>query len=67
MSGCARDQTVAFRAEGKVAYLFGEITENDLSDLQRFVRLYAASPDGTFADARVLGGLRMKAVARIPG
>ncbi len=67
MSGCTRAQTVAFRAPGKVAYLFGEITEADLDDLRRFVTLYAASPDGRFADARVLGRLRMKAIARIPG
>ena len=67
MSGCTRDQTVAFRAVGKVAYLFGEITMDDLPDLQRFAQLYAASEDGTFEDARVLGGLRNKAIARIPG
>jgi predicted metal-binding protein len=66
MSGCARDQTLAFRAPGKVAYLFGNLGAADLADLQSFARLYAASPDGTFADARVLGGLRMKAMARIP-
>ncbi|MEW9918100.1 DUF1636 family protein [Marimonas sp. MJW-29] len=67
MSGCKRPQTVAFRATGKVAYLFGEITEADLPDLQTFVDLYSASPDGTFEDARVLGNLRTKAIARIPG
>ena len=66
MSGCTRDQTVAFRASGKVAYLFGEITEADLPDLQRFVTLYVQSADGTFEDARVLGALRHKAIARIP-
>ena len=32
-----------------------------------FARHYAASPDGSLADARVLGALRMKAIARIPG
>ena len=67
MSGCARAQTVAFRAAGKVAYLFGEITEADFADLSTFARLYEASDDGTFEDARVLGNLRTKALARIPG
>ena len=67
MSGCTRAQTVAFRAAGKVAYLFGDITQADLPELANFARLYAASPDGTFADARVLGNLRTKALARIPG
>lgn len=67
MSGCNRAQTVAFRAPGKVAYLFGQITEADLADLRRFTRLYAASDDGRFPDARILGDLRLKAIARIPG
>ena len=67
MSGCARESTVAFRSPGKVAYLFGDLTEADLPDLLTFAKHYAAAPDGTFADARVLGPLRMKALARIPG
>ncbi|MDB5657500.1 MAG: hypothetical protein JWS10_115 [Cypionkella sp.] len=67
MSGCSRDQTVAFREDGKTAYLFGDITLADLTELQNFAKLYAASPDGNFPDARVLGNLRNKAIARIPG
>lgn len=67
MSGCTRPSTCAFRAEGKTAYLFGDLTDSDLPGLVTFAGLYAASPDGTFSDARVLGGLRMKAIARIPG
>lgn len=66
MSGCTRAQTVAFRASGKTAYLFGDITEADIPSLETFSKLYAASTDGTFADARVLGDLRNKAIARIP-
>jgi len=38
-----------------------------MPDLLTFARLYAASPDGNFADARPLGALRTKALARIPG
>ncbi|NNK15880.1 MAG: DUF1636 domain-containing protein [Sulfitobacter sp.] len=67
MSGCKRPQTVAFREAGKVAYLFGDVSEADLPDLQAFVDHYARSPDGTFEDARVIGNLRTKAIARIPG
>ena len=66
MSGCTRDQTIAFRADGKTAYLFGNITAADLPELENFARLYAASLDGNFPDARVLGNLRSKAIARIP-
>lgn len=67
MSGCTRASTVAFRAPGKTAYLFGELSEADVPDVVAFLRLYAASADGTFADARPLGRLREKAIARIPG
>jgi predicted metal-binding protein len=67
MSGCTRPSTVAFRAEGKTAYLFGEIAEADIPNLVTFLRLYSASPDGNLADARPLGSLREKAIARIPG
>ena len=67
MSGCARPSTLAFRAPGKVAYLFGDLTESDLGELVVFARAYQGSADGRFADARFLGGLRGKALARIPG
>ena len=67
MSGCTRPSTCAFRAPGKTAYLFGDLTAEDLPDLLVFARAYAASPDGNLEDARPLGALRMKAIARIPG
>lgn len=67
MSGCARPSTIAFRAAGKVAYLFGDLTEADLAGLVTFARAYHASTDGNFEDARFLGTLRTKALARIPG
>lgn len=67
MSGCTRPSTIAFRAPGKVAYLFGEITEADRAEIETFAAAYKASSDGTFPDARIFGGLRMKAIARIPG
>lgn len=67
LSGCPRPSALSVRDAGKVAYLFGDLTAADLPDLIRFAQLYAASPDGTFADARPLGALRTKAIARIPG
>lgn len=66
MSGCARPQTLAVRQSGKTAYLFGEITTADLPDIITFLQLYDASADGTLSDARPLGDLRFKAIARIP-
>ena len=67
MSGCDRPLTLACRAAGKTAYLFGDISQDDLPDILTFLRLYADSPDGNFVDARPLGRLRQKAIARIPG
>lgn len=67
MSGCRRPQTIAIRQAGKTAYLFGEFTRDDIPGLITFLRLYRDSPDGNLADARPLGALRMKAIARIPG
>lgn len=67
MSGCARPAALAFRAPGKTAYLFGDIGLADLPGLVTFARAYAAAPDGQIADARFLGALRHKALARIPG
>ena len=67
MSGCARPSAIGFRAPGKTAYLFGDLTAADLPDLITFARLYADSASGDFADARPLGALRGKALARIPG
>lgn len=66
MSGCTRPSTIAFRSPGKTAYLFGDLTAEDLPDLITFARLYAASDDGTLTDARTIGALRHKAIARIP-
>lgn len=67
MSGCARPSTCSFRSPGKTAYLFGDLDAGDLPGLLTFARHYSASPDGTLPDARVLGALRLKAIARIPG
>ena len=66
MSGCKRPQTLSVRQPGKTAYLFGEVSTADIPDILTFLRLFNDSPDGNLADARPLGGLRFKALARIP-
>ncbi len=66
MNGCARAPTLAFRAPGKVAYLFGGVSVAHLPALAAFARLYAAAADGVIADARPLGDLRLRLIARIP-
>ena len=67
MSGCTRPSTVAVRAAGKTAYLFGDLDQGDIPALVTFVALYGKTSDGNFSDARPLGELREKAIARIPG
>ena len=67
MNGCARPATLSFRQEGKTAYLFGDISADDVADILEFIRLYNASSDGNLEDARPLGRLRLKLIARIPG
>ena len=66
MSGCKRPQTLSVRQPGKTAYLFGEVSTTDIPDILTFLRLFNDSPDGNLADARPIGGLRFKALARIP-
>ena len=66
MSGCDRPQTLSIRQSGKTAYLFGKISTTDIPDILVFLRHYDTQKDGNFADARVLGDLRFKAIARIP-
>lgn len=67
MNVCDRPVTVAARAEGKVAYLFGGVTPGDAGALAAFARLYEEAPDGVIADARPLGRLRFCLIGRIPG
>lgn len=67
MSGCTQPSTVAIRSVGKTAYLFGEMEPGDLPLIENFLMHYRESKTGDFEDARVLGELRFRAIARIPG
>ena len=67
MSGCTRPCALAFRADGKASYLFGDIDPAaPIDDIVAFARAYQAQPDGWITDARSLGRLRIGAIARIP-
>ena len=67
MNACARGPTLAFRAPGKAAWLFGDLGPANLSEILAFARLYAAASDGMISDARPLGALRFRLIGRIPG
>lgn len=66
LSGCRSEGSVAIRAPGKMAYLFGPVLPEDHEGLRIFARLFEAAPDGVITDARPLGSLRLRALARIP-
>jgi predicted metal-binding protein len=67
MAGCARACTVAFQAEGKASYLFGDIDpETDVAALLAFATQYAGLSDGwCSASSRPLA-LLDKTLARLP-
>ena len=66
LSGCRSGGSVAVRAPGRMAWLFGPVEAGDLDDLRLFLALYQADPKGEIHDARPLTRLRFKALARIP-
>ena len=67
MAGCSRPCTVAYRADGKCSYLFGDIdADADIDDLLAFAALYADRQDGWSRSAERPGGLSGKTLARIP-
>lgn len=67
MNTCGRGPALAIRAEGRMTCLFGGVTGADLPGLAAFLHLYMAAPEGRITDARPLGGLRFRLIARIPG
>lgn len=66
MAGCAHPCTVGFNADGKAAWLFGDLTQADTSDLLAFAQLYAVRPDGWCRSAERPGKLSRAALARVP-
>ena len=67
MAGCSRPCTVAFRANEKATYLFGDIDpEEDIDDLVTFALQYRDLEDGWCSSGERPGKLRRTALARIP-
>lgn len=67
MAGCSRPCTVAYRANEKATYLFGDIDpETDIDDLVAFARQYRVLANGWCNSADRPGKLRRSALARIP-
>lgn len=66
LGGCRSGASVAVRAAGGMAYLFGPLGQAEIACLPEFLRLYHKAPGGVIADARPLGALRFCLLARIP-
>jgi predicted metal-binding protein len=67
LSGCSRPCTVAFVADGKTSYLFGDIDPaENLDALVEFAKLYRAREDGMTRFNERPDALRGKCLARIP-
>lgn len=67
MSGCSHPCTVAFVADGKTSYLFGDIDPDaDVEALLEFAALYRARGDGATRWAERPGAIRRKILGRIP-
>lgn len=67
LNACDKPTALAFRAEGKAAYLFAGVDGNaDGADVAAFAKLYGDAPDGWVEDARPAGRLRFCLIGRIP-
>lgn len=67
MAGCSRPCTVAYQAEGKASYLFGDIEPaRDVAVLVAFARQYAELEDGWCSSLQRPDGLKGKTLARMP-
>lgn len=67
MAGCSRPCTVAYRANGKATYLFGDVDpKTDIDDLVAFARQYRNLEDGWCNSGDRPGKLRRTTLARIP-
>jgi predicted metal-binding protein len=67
LSGCSHPCTVAFVADGKTSYLFGDIDpQENLEALVGFAKLYLAREDGMTRFNERPQELRGKCLARIP-
>ena len=67
MSGCSHPCTVAFVADGKTSYLFGDIDPDvDVDALLEFAALYRGRADGATHWAERPEAIRRKILGRIP-
>ncbi|MEL7525767.1 MAG: DUF1636 domain-containing protein [Pseudomonadota bacterium] len=67
MAGCSRPCTVAYRANDKATYLFGDIDpDTDIEDLVAFAKQYRELEDGWCNSTQRPGKLRKSTLACIP-
>ena len=67
LSACNKPTALAFRADGKAAYLFlGVDADKDGADVAAFAMMYKDALNGWIEDARPAGRLRFCLAGRIP-
>ncbi len=67
MAGCSRPCTVAYIADNKATYLFGDLDpDDDLAPLLEFADQYARLEDGWCSSTERPLGLTGKTLARVP-
>ena len=66
MNLCEEPVSLAFRAPGKMAYLFAGTGPDDVADIAAMARLFVEPIDGVIEDARPAGRLRFCLKGRIP-
>ncbi len=67
MAGCSRPCTIAFQADDKATYLFGDIDPaHHVDAIVQFAKQYECSADGWTRSAERPSGLAGKTLARVP-
>jgi len=66
MNVCTRPACLSLRAEGKMAYLFGDVRADKAQEVRALLKLYSAAETGCIEDARPLGSLRHCLIGRVP-
>ncbi|SHI47733.1 Predicted metal-binding protein [Shimia gijangensis] len=66
MNLCEEPVSLAFRAPGKMAYLFSGTNPKDVNDITAMARLFVEAEGGVIDDARPAGRLRFCLKGRIP-
>jgi predicted metal-binding protein len=66
MNVCTRPACLSLRDEGKMAYLFGDVSADMAKQVHALLKMYSTAETGEIEDARPLGPLRHCLIGRLP-